>query len=102
MSEGIEELYEAFGDHQKIQQDEDILEDRRRQRRRQEFTQAVTETLTATLSKLMNSKSPLSEILSRVESGDLDPYTAALQSVRDGNLANNLEIAIPESSDEDD
>ena len=102
MSEGIEELYEAFGDHQKIQQDEDILEDRRRQRRRQEFTQAVTETLTATLSKLMNSNSPLSEILSRVESGDLDPYTAALQSVRDGNLANNLEIAIPESSDEDD
>jgi len=50
----------------------------------------------------MNSNSPLSEILSRVESGDLDPYTAALQSVRDGNLANNLEMAIPESSDEDD
>ncbi|MDP6451787.1 MAG: methylmalonyl Co-A mutase-associated GTPase MeaB [SAR202 cluster bacterium] len=100
--EGVAELYNALGEHHTIQQDEDTLDDRRRQRRRQEFTQAVTETLTATLTKLMNSDSPLSDILNRVESGDLDPYTAAMQSIRDGNLATNLGQAIPANSDDSD
>jgi LAO/AO transport system kinase len=100
--EGIEELYEALGKHHKIQRDEDALEIRRRQRRRQEFTQAITETLTATLANLMNSDSPLSEILSRVESGDLDPYTAAIQSIRDGNLADNLKLTHLQDNDDSD
>ena len=100
--EGITELYDALGEHYTVQQDEDTLDERRRQRRRQEFTQAITETMTITLAKLMNSESSISEILSKVESGDLDPYTAALQSVREGKLAYNLEMALPKSNDEND
>ena len=100
--EGILELYDALGEHRNVQQDENALEERRRQRRRQEFAQAVTEALTAKLAKLMNSDSPLSEILSRVESGDLDPYTAAIQSVQDEYLAGDLKMALSKSNDEDD
>ncbi|MCH7801137.1 MAG: methylmalonyl Co-A mutase-associated GTPase MeaB [Chloroflexi bacterium] len=100
--EGILELYDTLGKHRSVQQDEDALEARRRQRRRQEFAQAITETLTAKLAKLMNSDSPLSEILSRVESGDLDPYTAAIQSVRGGNLTGDLKMALLRNDDESD
>lgn len=95
--EGISELYDAIGEHRETQQAADTLTDRRRQRRRREYTQAITEAFASGLERLMDSDIALSELRCRVESGDLDPYTAAVKSLRTGDIAGGL---LPTPSEE--
>ena len=87
---GIPELYEAIQQHHESLEQSLDLERRRRERRAQELTLALRERTEAAIAELMSAGGALSELVARVESGELDPYTAATRALDDGLLFSEL------------
>lgn len=85
---GLNELYEALSEHRNLLESDDHLEHRRRTRRLEAYKQAMFDVFKETVTNFIESKNPLSEILERVESGEMDPYSAALDSFEELVLSN--------------
>lgn len=91
---GIPELHDAIQEHRRNMEESAELERRRRERQRQEFTLVLKERVEAGIARLMSSDGALGEIGARVESGELDPYSAAAQVLADGLLFSELTKAL--------
>ena len=77
---GLNKLYQALSDHRSLLENDHHLEHRRRTRRLEAYKQAMLDVFKGTLTNFIESKTPPFEILERVESGEMDPYAAALDS----------------------
>jgi putative protein kinase ArgK-like GTPase of G3E family len=70
------------------------LERRRRQRQRGEFAQTLSEAVQAGIKRLLSENDGLGSVAAQVESGELDPYSAAAQVLDDGGFLSQLQRAI--------
>lgn len=74
---GIEELYKALERHREHLQKSGELVFRRQQQRREEFLQKVEQRLHSRLYQLLWKDDKVLSLVKQVESGEMDPYTAA-------------------------
>ena len=83
---GLAELHQAIVDHRAEGERSSRLEHRRSERRKREFTRAVMGLVEARIAELGLRAGESADIVQRVESGDVDPYSAAAEAVGDGRL----------------
>lgn len=76
-NEGIDELWAAIGDHRTYQQENGLLEARRRRRIEREIREIVAERSRRMID--LKASSLLAELSDRVARRELDPYAAAAQ-----------------------
>ena len=84
--EGIDALNDAIDRHRRAMRETSHLERRRRARRREEFLQTLSDELHARIGNVMSSDEALITITAQIESGKLDPYTAASRLLGDGHF----------------
>lgn len=82
--EGILELYDQIQGHREFLIHSEQLETRRQERRGVELLEVLREELGARLSDLINREPRLSTVVDQVKKGDLEPYSSALDLLRDG------------------
>ncbi|MDH4269841.1 MAG: methylmalonyl Co-A mutase-associated GTPase MeaB [Dehalococcoidia bacterium] len=83
---GIEELYKQIQLHYQALCKESRLSQRRQLQRKQDFIKTLERKLTHKLLKLIEQDGQLSSYMERVEKGELDPYSAADEILKSGNL----------------
>ena len=81
---GIEELHAAIARHRESLKTGCGLRRRRGERLRAEFTRTLAERIQARLADATSPGGALSGLAARVESGEVDPYTAAAQALTEG------------------
>ena len=81
---GIPELHDAIARHRDTLRAGCGLRQHRGERLREEFTRTLAERIQARLAEAASPGGPLSELASRVERGEIDPYTAAAQALDGG------------------
>lgn len=74
---GVDRLHQTVLEHRKVLEETSRLEARRRERQVQEFGMLITNAVRVRVDELLGRDGHISEIAERVESGELDPYTAA-------------------------
>ena len=87
---GIPELYLRVVAGVEASRASGRLAERRTRGARQEVTRLVTAELTAVVDRVMEQDDRVSDLVRRVESGDLDPYSAAQQILKDGLISDAL------------
>ena len=92
--EGIQALYDAILEHRRAMEETSHLQRRRRERQTQEFAQTLQEAVQVGIADLISQDGALGAIAARVESGELDPYSAADQVLNDGQLFTQLARAL--------
>ena len=97
--EGIQALHDKVLEHRQAMETNSRLECRRRQRQKLEFAQTLQEAVDAGISELMSRDGALKDLATRVETGELDPYSAAAQVLGDGALFSHLASTFQSSSD---
>jgi len=83
---GIEELYKQIQLHYQALCKEGRLSQRRQLQRKQDFIKTLERKLTHKLLRLIEQDGQLSSYIERVEKGELDPYSAADDILKSGNL----------------
>jgi LAO/AO transport system kinase len=83
---GIDKLYEGIQGHRCAIQDTSRLVKRRKEQRRKEFIQTVEERTKRGLWQLIESDERLTPYLEKVEAGVLDPYSAAMDLLSNGDI----------------
>ena len=83
---GIEELYKQIQLHHQAICKEGRLSQRRKLQRKQDFIKTLERKLTHKLLRLIEQDGQLSNYMERVEKGELDPYSAADEILKSGNL----------------
>jgi LAO/AO transport system kinase len=83
---GIEELYKQIQLHYQALSKECRLSQRRQLQRKQDFIKTLERKLTHKLLRLIEQDGQLSSYIERVEKGELDPYSAADEILKSGNL----------------
>ena len=81
---GIEELNDAIARHRESLRTGCGLRRRRGERLREEFTRTLAERIQERLADAVSPGGALSGLAARVESGEVDPYTAAAQALAEG------------------
>ena len=87
---GVRELYLRVAADVEASRASGRLSERRTRGARQEVTRLVTAELTAVVDRVMEQDVRVSDIVKSVESGDLDPYSAAQQILEDGLISDAL------------
>jgi len=83
---GIEELYKQIQLHYQALCKEGRLSQRRQLQRKQDFIKTLERKLTHKLLRLIEQDGQLSSYIERVGKGELDPYSAADEILKSGNL----------------
>ena len=83
---GVDKVVDAIGEHRNVAEESGQLTRRRAERRKQEMFEAIRDSVERQARTLLTSDSALTELVARVESGDLPPHAAA-QSVLDSMRA---------------
>jgi len=83
---GIEELYKQIQLHHQALCEEGRLSQRRQLQRKQDFIKTLERKLTHKLLMLIEQDGQLSIYIERVEKGEIDPYSAADEILKSGNL----------------
>jgi len=83
---GIEELYKQIQLHHQALCEEGRLSQRRQLQRKQDFIKTLERKLTNKLLMLIEQDGQLSSYIERVEKGEIDPYSAADEILKSGNL----------------
>jgi LAO/AO transport system kinase len=83
---GIEELYKQIQLHYQALCKESRLSQRRQLQRKQDFIKTLERKLTHKLLRLIEQDGQMSTYMERVEKGELDPYSAADEILKSGNL----------------
>jgi len=86
---GIEELYEQIQLHHQALCEDGRLSQRRQLQRKQDFIKTLERKLTHKLLMLIEQDGQLNSYIERVEKGELDPYSAADEILKSGNLLTN-------------
>tara|TARA_Y100000031_G_scaffold2705_2_gene3260 strand:+ start:2580 stop:3587 length:1008 start_codon:yes stop_codon:yes gene_type:complete len=94
---GIPELYRAIWDRRESLDGDQST--RRRDRVRNEFSNAVAERLSAAMARLLSGDGIVAKTARMVESGELDPNSAAADIIADGTLFAELRRALSSGSD---
>ena len=84
---GVPELYLRVAASVEASRASGRLAERRKRWARQEVTRLVTAELTNAVDRAMEEDDRVSDIVKSVESGDLDPYSAAQQILKDGLIS---------------
>jgi LAO/AO transport system kinase len=79
---GIEELYLQIKNHRRALEETGRLPQRRQEQRRREFLEIVERRVSNELLKLVEDDKELSRHMAMVESGEVDPYSAADEILR--------------------
>ncbi|MFQ5875008.1 MAG: methylmalonyl Co-A mutase-associated GTPase MeaB [Dehalococcoidia bacterium] len=79
---GLQELTTAIEEHRKGAKETGSLARRRRARRRNEFFQTIREQAEEQVVRLTDGDGRLTSLLEQVESDKVDPYTAALEALK--------------------
>lgn len=87
---GIEELYQAIKKHQQALITTGKLAERRHQQRRKEFLKAIEERVSLKFEELMKNNPAFLSYLESVEKGEVDPYSACLEVLKDKSLWERL------------
>jgi len=74
---GVEELYQEVEKHQQYLKASGELSRKRHQQRKDEFFHAVEQNMRKRLSVFMRDNDKLKSLMGQVESGEIDPYSAA-------------------------
>jgi len=83
---GTEELYKQIQLHYQTLCKEGRLSQRRQLQRKQDFIKTLERKLTHKLLRLIEQDGQLGSYMERVEQGELDPYSAADEILKSGNL----------------
>ncbi|HXZ94427.1 MAG TPA: methylmalonyl Co-A mutase-associated GTPase MeaB [Dehalococcoidia bacterium] len=83
---GIEELYKQIQLHYQVLCKEGRLSQRRQLQRKQDFIKTLERKLTHKLLRLIEDDGQMSTYIERVETGELDPYSAADEILKSGKL----------------
>jgi LAO/AO transport system kinase len=83
---GIDKLCESIQGHRCAIQDTGRLAKRRKEQRRKEFIQTVEERTKRGLWQLIESDDRLTPYLQKVEAGAIDPYSAAMDLLSNGDI----------------
>ena len=75
---GVQELMDAIDEHRRVSEESGELHARRERRRSAQFFKTVEERMVAALHDLLTSDGDLRALVGRIEAGEIDPYTAAL------------------------
>jgi LAO/AO transport system kinase len=92
--EGIEALYDAVLKHRHESERSSNMQRRRSERRRLEFTQIVREAIEERVAELETRSDEFGALVARVESGEVDPYSAAREALDDGRLYSRIAEAL--------
>ena len=87
---GIEEVYNQIQAHLKASAEEGMLEQRRKQQRWEHFLQIIEQHFSSELINIIEQDVELTNYVSEVEEGKLDPYTAAERVLSSDTLLANL------------
>ena len=77
---GVDRLHQAVLEHREALEETSKLQARRRERQVHDFSTLVTDAVRTRVDTLLSRDRRLAEIAGRVESGELDPYTAAREA----------------------
>ncbi|MBI3744858.1 MAG: methylmalonyl Co-A mutase-associated GTPase MeaB, partial [Chloroflexi bacterium] len=83
---GVKELFEAIRRHRAAIEKSGELARRREQRRETQFFKTVEERIARGFHQLLATDPSLKSVVERIHRGELDPYTAALDLLRDRAL----------------
>jgi putative protein kinase ArgK-like GTPase of G3E family len=83
---GIEELHRQIESHYQTLCKEGRLSERRRLQRKQDFIKTLERKLTTKLLRSIEQDGQMSSYLEKVEKGELDPYSAADELLKSGDL----------------
>jgi len=83
---GIEELYQQIQRHRRILEETGRLTQRRQKQRRDEFFETIKQKVGKRLIRAIEQDSELANYAQRVESGEIDPYSAADKVLKSGKL----------------
>ena len=75
--EGLLALYDAVMEHRRAIEASSVLDQRRRERRRRELAETLADSVRQAVTSLLSESAELKELEARVESGEIDPYSAA-------------------------
>ena len=87
---GVPELYLRVAAGVEASRAAGRLVERRNRGARQEVTRLVTTEVTGAVDRVMNEDERVSDLVRSVESGDLDPYSAAQQIIEEGLISDAL------------
>ena len=83
---GIGELYQQIQRHRRTLEETGRLSQRRQEQRRDEFLEAIKQKVTRRIVRAMEQDSELINYIDRVQSGEIDPYSAADEILRSDKL----------------
>ena len=86
---GIDKLFAGIQAHRSVLQDTSRLAKRRKEQRRKEFIQTVEERTKRGLWQLIESDDRLAPYMEKVEAGLIDPYSAAMDLLSNGEILND-------------
>lgn len=85
---GIEGLYQQIQRHRRALEETGRLSQRRQQQRRDEFLEIIKQKVATRIIGAIQQDSELNSYIQRVESGDVDPYSAADEILKSAKLLN--------------
>ncbi|MBI4288469.1 MAG: methylmalonyl Co-A mutase-associated GTPase MeaB [Chloroflexi bacterium] len=83
---GIDEMYERVTAHRRTLQETNNLAARRQEQRKKEFFQTIEQKVTLRLLELIETDGHLAAYLEKVQNGELDPYSASTQIVKNKDM----------------
>ena len=86
---GIDELCQKVAGHRQTLQETGQLTQRRQAQRKREFFQTVEQKVTSRLIQLIETDGQLTSYLERVEKGQIDPYSASIEIIKNKELLVN-------------
>jgi len=95
---GMENLYHQFQNHREAMVRSGQLAKRRKEQRRDEVLESVQRTIQVRLHDLIRQDSEFAAIMQKVEAGELDPYSAANEVMRNESLLQSCLTAAEEAS----
>ena len=88
--QGVDALHQAVVDHRRASEETSNLQRRRAERRKIEFAQVLKESVEAKIAELRLHERTYGDLLARVESGEIDPYSAAAEALRSDETLSRL------------
>lgn len=83
---GIEKLFETIASHKRALEESGKLEERRREQRKGELRKMVTESISTRLNEMMAEDADFLSCLAKVETGDMDAYSAYTEILNNKTL----------------
>ena len=91
---GIEELYQQIQRHRRTLEETGRLPQRRQKQRRDEFLEAIKQKVARRIIRTIEQDSELTNYIQRLDSGEIDPYSAADEILKSEKLLASWSLSI--------